>query len=778
MPVVTKEQLKTWFSNLKKPPEGEFWAWLDSFRHILDKVPLDDVDGLKVVLSKKADLVNGVVPEDQLPFSIVTSEVITLGSVELIDTKTYLRLHSSGANKVRVKGKLITRTFQNQWTITPIVADGVKVLRGYAVKNNDDFLLAEGAELPTYVEPEIPEDALEIFKITMRSSGNVIEQTETGLKYIAEDGWRNILLTEELTVLPYNFDLKSSYWINSRVANPVIGGIHNGVIDRNASPTWDGKEFWLFNNTGGDLLLDPSNVTAIDVYLFSDKLMPLTIKKSNAVLLKLKDNVIEIMQGGGGGASFPVSGGDGDVLVKGGTSALWSSIIKGVEFLGNAWLKLKLISFQGYTIAQKNAIASPTEGMLIYQNENPKGFQKYEGGTWSAIGSNISNADLSNVSARTFTQGNIFTWNTAGFFYYLKGLIDKTGNAAYSKVVVVHPTTGEMVTRDFADPAATTLAVQNANSAQKTAMRTALLGTATPANPVLQSCSPRFSQRGLSIIEIYGLNLTLLDPTSIWIEKLDGTKIYATNFYNISSVAVTTQWNFPSDLPEAEYQIKIQNGVAVQGLSTASINIVSVISNVVLSTANWKRKMRDVNGVEVSYTAGYNYAIDNFIQTRHSDITGFATGNPDRIAAVIFKSQNVFLGNKDWDILIRLDLIAINSANENNGFPYIGLTQTSHTDFTSILNIAYNHFVTESINQIGLPLQSSFGAGNFNIYLSKVGSTLYMRFSNFGNTSFQYYQTNIDNSLDYALFIRDSTHPSQPTWWAQRQHSITARIMN
>ncbi len=326
MPVVTKEQLKIWFSNFKKPPEGEFWAWLDSFRHILDKVPLDDVDGLKVVLSKKADLVNGVVPESQLPFSVVTSEVITLGLVELIGNKTYLRVHSSGANKVRVKGKLITRTFQNQWTITPIVAGGVKVLRGYAVKNNDDFLLAEGAELPTYVEPEIPEDALEIFKITMRSSGNVIEETETGLKYITEDGWRKILLTEDLTVLPYNFGLKSSYYITSEVSNPVIGGIRNMVIDKNASPYWDGKEWFIFNATGGDLVLNSVDVTAPDVFLLSEKLQPFTLKNNSGLKLKLRGDELEILPSGG--FSLPETGNNTDVLVKDSTAeggAKWSN---------------------------------------------------------------------------------------------------------------------------------------------------------------------------------------------------------------------------------------------------------------------------------------------------------------------------------------------------------------------------------------------------------------------------------------------------------------------
>lgn len=94
MPKVSINIIKDWFKNQMKPPQEQFWAWLDSFWHKDEPIPQSAVKDLITTLQKKADLVDGVVPEDQLPFSVVTSEVITLGSVELIDTKTYLRLHS------------------------------------------------------------------------------------------------------------------------------------------------------------------------------------------------------------------------------------------------------------------------------------------------------------------------------------------------------------------------------------------------------------------------------------------------------------------------------------------------------------------------------------------------------------------------------------------------------------------------------------------------------------------------------------------------------------
>ena len=55
MPVVTKEQLKIWFSNLKKPPEGEFWSWIDSFYHKMEGIAISAITGLTEALQKKAD---------------------------------------------------------------------------------------------------------------------------------------------------------------------------------------------------------------------------------------------------------------------------------------------------------------------------------------------------------------------------------------------------------------------------------------------------------------------------------------------------------------------------------------------------------------------------------------------------------------------------------------------------------------------------------------------------------------------------------------------------
>ena len=52
--MTTREQLKQWFSNLKKPNQSQFWAWIDSFVHKEDKIPMNSIEGLDEALQGTA----------------------------------------------------------------------------------------------------------------------------------------------------------------------------------------------------------------------------------------------------------------------------------------------------------------------------------------------------------------------------------------------------------------------------------------------------------------------------------------------------------------------------------------------------------------------------------------------------------------------------------------------------------------------------------------------------------------------------------------------------
>lgn len=790
MPVVNTNTIKEWFRTLKKPTEDQFWAWLDSFRHKWEKVPMNDVDGLPKALRDKADLVNGIVPEEQLPFSIKTSEVLAIGAISASENSVSVGLHASGKNRVRLAGVIYERSFANNFLFTAVV-NYYKILIVYALPEPGLFFLAEGAEALEAIEPELPEGAFVIRRIVVSTTGQIIEpETATGLKYAEEDGWRNINLTEVLTILPYSYDLRSSYYITGSVEGATIGGLRNALIDRNASPSWDGKEFWIYNATGGDLPLDSASVTDDDVFLFARSI---TLKADQSCKVKLRRDALEIVGVMSGGADFPAGGNPGDVLQWDEDGAAWTDRLTNQEAVTEM-----LFDELSEEIADRTAAVNALDGKITTEKNERiaadalKVDKPTTDGTWSLqkLGSvftwvsgvvqNIANTDLSNLSARIFTQGNTFTWNTAGFFHYLKGLLDKTGQAAYTKVVVVHPTTGETVTRDFADPAATTLAVQNANSTQKTAMRTALLGTATPANPVLQDTNVRFVKRGVNLIDLYGINLTLLDPTFIWIEKLDGTKIYSTNFYNLTSTAVTTQWDFPIDLPNADYEIKIQNGVTVQGLSNAKITIVDSISNITLLSADWKMRLRmkpDLTEATLNPNDSFMGVSDNFVKLAGVGVVGYDSSLSFTWPAVAYKSQNVFPGNKDFDIAIDTNFIYGAGARL---LPYIGLTETTHADFLSINGMVINATTYEGLGIIRLSEASPSYPANGTIgtlYISKRGGKVFYRMYNkVSLINFSYFTQDIDTTKTYALFIRDGSQTGGA--WSQRQHTITARIMN
>ncbi len=52
-----KNILKNWFLNGKKPPQEQFWAWLESYWHKDEKIPVSKVEGLSTLI-ENADITN------------------------------------------------------------------------------------------------------------------------------------------------------------------------------------------------------------------------------------------------------------------------------------------------------------------------------------------------------------------------------------------------------------------------------------------------------------------------------------------------------------------------------------------------------------------------------------------------------------------------------------------------------------------------------------------------------------------------------------------------
>ena len=102
--MTTIETLKQWFSNLKKPTQEQFWAWLDSFWHKSEKIPMASVEGLD-------KLVEGTASAEQL-------------SNHLNDSNAHKTLFDKKVDKVEGR-ELSSNDFTNEYkkkldTLQPI----------------------------------------------------------------------------------------------------------------------------------------------------------------------------------------------------------------------------------------------------------------------------------------------------------------------------------------------------------------------------------------------------------------------------------------------------------------------------------------------------------------------------------------------------------------------------------------------------------------------------------------------------------------------------------
>lgn len=323
MPVVDKNQLKIWFKNLAKPVQEQFWNWMDSFYHKSEPIPKSAIENLTTDLAKKADLVGGVVPASQLPFSVNTSEVIAIGTISATENTVTLAVHSSGSNVVRVSGVVLIRNFPNTFTFTP-VTDGSKFLILYAINDSGIFRIAEGVEGLEALEPELPAGALYVRRILVNSSGSEIEMpTLTGFKEKKEDNWKifSFSQTDVPMFLPFS-DGRASFLLlseNSLAGNFILGGFARNNTSEN---WWSGKELTILNNTGSSVNLQ--HIVGFDEQTQATFRANYILKNNETVKVKvLQDgDLVEIMA-----ASVDVSG----KLDKGGYAGTANDIINEIS---------------------------------------------------------------------------------------------------------------------------------------------------------------------------------------------------------------------------------------------------------------------------------------------------------------------------------------------------------------------------------------------------------------------------------------------------------------
>lgn len=703
--------------------------------------------------------------EDML--SQTKDHILTIGAVTATANKAYLSLPPELKNEVVIDGVNHFRTVPQEFNFTPVVSS-LKILIVEAKPDAEVFHLVEGEEGPQAKEPTYT--GLFIARLIATPTGVVVEESNTDFKLKLEEYWLNhyVTATADKNILG-TYDARGSFYITKSASAPgsvTIGGLSKIVPETEdaAKIFYEGREFWIYNATGEPMLLNSTGVSPTDIFLISNKLTPFTVKNNTAIKVKLRGDILEILP----------SGSDPDLSGYATTAQLATKLTKpavagtfAVKFDGTNYT---YVAVSGENISNANMIWAGNT------TQNLNGFKvSFTNGRFSVPTLELEVTTATTVPNKTWTDGvDEYYTNNAGINY--KKItdrivnVDKTGQAAYSKVMVIHPTTKETVVRDFADPAATTLAVQNANTAQKTAMRTALLGTAVPTNPTLSGISTSFIKRGEdTMITLYGLNLTLLDPSFIYIELPDSTRVYAKSFSNVTAQIISTIWLIPQDTPLGWYFIKIQNGVTVQGLSIAKFEIVENYNNYDFNAIDWKIKSNQtIIGSQVQ-KAKNSLIITNGFQQEFA-----------------IKGSNDFSGqiNARWEMTListRSGPLAVASPEQ---YPYIGLTTTTDAQFVN-LNDLFTLFkiYTKSDNRTlfspsGLQIASMITAGTitYKYYISKpIGDKVYLTLI-VADVIFNYFVSEpIDSSFDFALFFRLQNPGNYPL---PIENYFTAKIVN
>lgn len=295
MPTVEKNIIKEWFRNLKKPDQDQFWSWLDSFYHKLEGIAIDGITGLQDALNKKADLVNGVVPENQLPFTVNTNEVINIGLIEVTANNVKINVHESGSNKVRINGQIIERSFVNNLPFTA-VSEGNKFLRIVARNEPGLFFLKQSAESDEPQEPTLGAGEIHVRLILVTPDGSYIDpQLLNGFKTKSEDTWKTEF-PNKLGNFALNYtDERTCFSLETQTPSATTKTLQ--LVNFGVETTRD-VQFTIKNNTLGSVVIP---ALASDGLLkgFVDN-TPFTIPSKGTVFAKYNHvrNIVEILKAG------------------------------------------------------------------------------------------------------------------------------------------------------------------------------------------------------------------------------------------------------------------------------------------------------------------------------------------------------------------------------------------------------------------------------------------------------------------------------------------------
>jgi len=210
--------------------------------------------------------------------------VLSLGTIETTANSLTVNIPGVGlTNSFLIDGSIYELYYPSLFNYAPIVGTSgeQKILILYAKPEDPILRLAQGAEALEAVEPNY--DGLFVARIIVSAMGEVVEEEDLNYKVIASDAWRLVNITSNPYSIAMGTSYASSFEITSTIASPILGTLSSKF----GRAFWSGAEFWILNNSGYDLTLQPTAFS--DTENFKHITFATTTILKNGLWVKLKE---------------------------------------------------------------------------------------------------------------------------------------------------------------------------------------------------------------------------------------------------------------------------------------------------------------------------------------------------------------------------------------------------------------------------------------------------------------------------------------------------------
>ncbi|WP_434575552.1 hypothetical protein [Riemerella anatipestifer] len=387
-----------------------------------------------------------------------------------------------------------------------------------------------------------------------------------------------------------------------------------------------------------------------------------------------------------------------------------------------------------------------------------------------SFGKNMANSQLVTTVGAGVTQGANYTWDTAGYYLYFKGLPDKSNDATFNKMVVID-SNGQMAESNGK------VLIKSIPSllseAERRAWKTEMNGGWTTNTMSVALISPFIikNDNNDNWILLKGANLNL-NPTSFEVAIMDEMGTSVLTIVPNNQVQLYTNgtdlifyYNF-STLGLGKYKIRLWNGVA-HYTTNGTITISNTISNIPFQQG----EIRLVSGSSSTNIA----TADEVILKPDSNIKAQPTTALRSLSDIVsnWVDGNVLQGNEDWWVQLGVECVVTSSGGIRVDIANVGLSSSSSSSLLSptiggvlINNIPTGHFVSQN-SDIGI-----IGGGTLNdlangsqINYIKIGSILQTLIIA-SNGTIVSSATTIDTSKTYRLVSNCNNQPDNNNYQA------------